>query len=100
MRTLKEIINYYENIPNPNNYDKQLKNWLKELQRFRTIQINEEISNPFANVSSLGCVHCDHKDEYIIDLEKENDELKQEVSMLEEKIEKIKEVLEMMKKLP
>ena len=31
--------------------------------------VNEEIKNPFANVSTAGCVNCDHKDEYIIELE-------------------------------
>jgi hypothetical protein len=31
--------------------------------------VNEEIKNVFANMSTVGCVNCDHKDEYIIELE-------------------------------
>lgn len=33
--------------------------------------VNEEIKKVFANVSTVGCVNCDHKDEYIIELERE-----------------------------
>lgn len=34
--------------------------------------VNEEIKNPFANISTVGCVNCEHKDEYIIELEEDN----------------------------
>lgn len=47
---------------------------LEELKRWRTNQINEKIKNPFANTSTLICHNCDHKDEYIEELERELDE--------------------------
>lgn len=34
--------------------------------------VNEEIKNPFVNISTVGCVNCEHKDEYIIELEEDN----------------------------
>lgn len=42
---------------------------LKELQRWHTDRVNEKIKNPFANTSTSICHNCDHKDEYIEELE-------------------------------
>lgn len=47
---------------------------LEELKRWRTDQINDKIKNPFAWTSTLICHNCDHKDEYIEELEFELDE--------------------------
>lgn len=44
---------------------------LEELQKWRTSHINDNIKNPFANRSTLICINCDHKDEYIEELEQE-----------------------------
>ena len=41
----------------------------KELQRWHTDKINDKIKNPFAWTSTLCCHNCDHKDEYIEELE-------------------------------
>lgn len=55
---------------------KQLAEWLEELKRWRTEKININIENPFANVSTLICHNCDHKDEYIMELEEELKQLR------------------------
>ena len=47
-----------------------------ELDRWHTDRINENIKNPFAYTSTLVCHNCDHKDEYIEELEAENAEFK------------------------
>ena len=47
------------------------------IKRTKQWRVNENIKSPFANISGLCCVHCDHKDEYIIELEEENEKLKQ-----------------------
>lgn len=44
---------------------------LDELKRWRTCVVNNDIKNPFANTSTLICHNCDHKDEYIVELEME-----------------------------
>ena len=41
----------------------------KELERWHTDKINDKIKNPFAWTSTLCCHNCDHKDEYIEELE-------------------------------
>lgn len=55
------------------NCEQHLKDFLidslEELQRWRTDKINENINNVFANTSTLICHNCDHKDEYIEELE-------------------------------
>ena len=56
----------------------QLMDWLKELQMWRTSRVNDRIKNPFANISTLICHNCDHKDEYIMELEAELERLKRE----------------------
>ena len=45
---------------------------LKEHNNGWKTVVNEEIKNPFANISTVGCVNCEHKDEYIIELEEDN----------------------------
>lgn len=42
-----------------------------ENKRWHTAYINKKIKNPFANTSTLICQNCDHKDEYIQELEAE-----------------------------
>lgn len=44
---------------------------LEEVQRWRTDVINPKIRSVFANTSTLICQNCDHKDEYIEELEAE-----------------------------
>ena len=46
------------------------------IKRTSQWRVNKDIKSPFANISGLCCVHCDHKDEYIIELEEENEKLK------------------------
>ena len=41
----------------------------EELERWHTDKVNEKIKNPFAWTSTLCCHNCDHKDEYIEELE-------------------------------
>lgn len=52
---------------------KQLAEWLKELKLWRTERISEIVKNPFASTSTMICVNCDHKDEYIQELEAEKE---------------------------
>lgn len=47
------------------------------IKRTKQWRVNKDIKSPFANISGLCCVHCDHKDEYIIELEEKNQKLKQ-----------------------
>lgn len=49
---------------------------MEELERWHTDRINENIKNPFAYTSTLICHNCDHKDEYIEELESEVAEYK------------------------
>ena len=53
----------------------ELKAKTDELERWHTDHTVEEIKNVFANTSTLICHNCDHKDEYIIELESEVEEL-------------------------
>lgn len=48
---------------------KDVKNGMEELSRWHTSRINKKIKNPFAYTSTVGCFNCNHKDEYIEDLE-------------------------------
>ena len=52
----------------------ELKNKIAELERWHTDRTNEKIKNPFANTSTLICHNCDHKDEYIEELESQIEE--------------------------
>lgn len=47
----------------------EFKEKIAELKRWHTPKINEKIRNPFANTSTLICHNCNHKDEYIEELE-------------------------------
>ena len=47
---------------------------LEEVQRWHTSVINPNIKNEFANTSTQICQNCDHKDEYIEELEAEVEE--------------------------
>lgn len=47
---------------------------LEEIQRWHTSVVNPNIKNEFANRSTQICVNCDHKDEYIEELEAEVEE--------------------------
>lgn len=49
-------------------------NALEEIQRWHTSVVNPNIKNEFANRSTQICVNCDHKDEYIEELEAEVEE--------------------------
>ena len=44
---------------------------LEEVQRWHTSEINTQVKNVFANISTQICHNCDHKDEYIVELEAE-----------------------------
>lgn len=44
---------------------------LEEIQRWHTSEVNPNIKNVFANMSTQICHNCDHKDEYIEELEAE-----------------------------
>ena len=54
----------------------EIQKKLEELERWRTDRINENIQNPFAYTSTSICHNCDHKDEYIEELETQLDEFK------------------------
>lgn len=47
----------------------EIKKSLDELRLWHKSHTNELIKNPFANQSTLICHNCDHKDEYIEELE-------------------------------
>lgn len=49
-------------------------NALEEIQRWHTSVVNPNVKNEFANRSTQICVNCDHKDEYIEELEAEVEE--------------------------
>ena len=71
VQVLKEIREYRE-IGTVEDIQKKME----ELDRWHTDKINENIKNPFAYTSTLICHNCDHKDEYIEELETENAEYK------------------------
>lgn len=49
----------------------EIKEHLAELERWHTDHVNKNIKNPFAWKSTLACQNCDHKDDYIEELEAE-----------------------------
>ena len=55
----------------------ELKSKIEELKRWHTDHIVKEIKNEFANTSTLICHNCDHKDEYIMELEVEVEALRE-----------------------
>lgn len=50
---------------------------LAELERWHATEVNPKIKNVFANTSTQICHNCDHKDEYIEELEAELQALKE-----------------------
>lgn len=52
----------------------EIKSNIEELKRWHTDKKNMKIRNVFANTSTLICHNCDHKDEYIEELEAEIEE--------------------------
>lgn len=87
VQVLKEIREYRE-LGTVEDIQKKME----ELDRWHTDKINENIKNPFAYTSTLICHNCDHKDEYIEELETENAEYKsigtvEELKALKEKNE-------------
>lgn len=55
----------------------EIKQNLAELKRWHTAEVNPKIKNVFANTSTLICHNCDHKDEYIEELEAEIEEYRE-----------------------
>ena len=55
----------------------EIRKSLDELQLWHKSHTNERIKNPFANQSTLICHNCDHKDEYIEELESTVEEYEQ-----------------------
>ena len=70
----KSLGEYYSNLEN---CKKEIQSCevaikaLEEIQRWHTSVVNPNIKNEFANRSTQICVNCDHKDEYIEELEAE-----------------------------
>lgn len=73
----KSLGEYYSNLEN---CKKEIQSCevaikaLEEVQRWHTSVINHNIKNEFANTSTQICHNCDHKDEYIEELEAEVEE--------------------------
>ena len=73
----KNLGEYYSNLEN---CKKEIQSCevaikaLEEVQRWHTSVINPNIKNEFANTSIQICHNCDHKDEYIEELEAEVEE--------------------------
>lgn len=68
--------------------DKIYKEWFAEQMKGST-----KIKNPLANSSTRDCVNCERKTRYILELERENEELKKT-------IKELKENLDLMRRLP
>ena len=72
----KSLGEYYSNLEN---CKKEIQSCevaikaLEEVQHWHTSVINPNIKNEFANTSTQICHNCDHKDEYIEELEAEVD---------------------------
>ncbi len=73
----KSLGEYYSNLEN---CKKEIQSCevaikaLEEVQRWHTSVVNPNIKNEFANRSTQICHNCDHKDEYIEELEAEVEE--------------------------
>lgn len=67
---------------------------LEEVQRWHTSEINPKIKNVFASTSTQICHNCDHKDEYIEELEEEVQQYRAigTVEECKEAVEKLKEI--------
>ena len=86
---VKTMLNDIDRIKAENEKLKAENQKQKEiLNRLSQTKVNHQIKNPFAFTSGLCCHHCDHKDEYIIELEEENEELKKMLKLAVEEIER------------
>lgn len=65
-----EEIQQYRAIGKP----KEVKQKLEELERWHTYRLAINVKNPFAKMSTSICYNCDHKDDYIEELEAEVEE--------------------------
>ncbi len=74
-----EEIQQYRAIGKP----KEVKQKLEELERWHTYRLAINVKNPFAKMSTSICHNCDHKDEYIEELEVEVEEYRK-IGTLEE----------------
>ena len=54
----------------------EIQSMKAELARWHTDRLNDRIKNEFAYMSTLICHNCDHKDDYIEELEADMDEYK------------------------
>lgn len=87
---VKTMLNDIDRIKAENEKLKAENQKQKEiLNRLSQTKVNHQIKNPFAFTSGLCCHHCDHKDEYIIELEEENEELKKMLKLAVEEIERL-----------
>ena len=62
-----EELKQYRTIGKP----MEIKQKLEELERWHTYRLAENVKNPFAKMSTSICHNCDHKDDYIEELEAE-----------------------------
>lgn len=67
-----EEVQKYRAIGTP----EEIKQKLEELERWHTYRLAINVKNPFAKMSTSICHNCDHKDEYIEELEAEIKEYK------------------------
>lgn len=74
-----EEIQQYRAIGKP----KEIKQKLEELERWHTYRLAINVKNPFAKMSTSICHNCDHKDDYIEELEAEVEEYRK-IGTLEE----------------
>ena len=65
--TMIEELEQYRTIGKP----MEIKQKLEELERWHTYRLAENVKNPFAKMSTSICHNCDHKDDYIEELEAE-----------------------------
>ena len=65
-----EEIQQYRAIGKP----MEIKQKLEELERWHTYRLASNVKNPFAKISTSICHNCDHKDDYIEELEAEVEE--------------------------
>lgn len=65
-----EEVQKYRAIGTP----KEIKQKLEELERWHTYRLAINVKNPFAKMSTSICYNCDHKDDYIEELEAEVEE--------------------------
>ena len=82
-RTVELLEQRNKELDQENEKQKQI---IKRTSQWR---VNKDIKSPFANISGLCCVHCDHKDEYIIELEEKNEKLKKLLKLVARDAERL-----------